>query len=59
MKKNFTFGSSLADLNAFERNLKYILNVNGERCIGTDNYDFKIRKDFKNGRIKKNVKSNS
>ena len=39
MKKNFTFGSSLADLNAFERNL----NANREVCIGTDNYDFKIR----------------
>ena len=37
-----------------------ILNVNGEGYIGTDNYYvFKIRKDFKNGRIKKNVKSNS
>ena len=36
MKKNFTFGSSLADLNAFERNL----NLNGEVCIGTNNYDF-------------------
>ena len=43
MKKNFTFGSSLADLNAFERNLN--LNANGEVSIGTDNYDFKIRKD--------------
>ena len=41
MKKNFTFGSSLADLNAFERNL----NVNGEVSIETNNYDFKIRKD--------------
>ena len=41
MKKNFTFGSSLADLNAFERNL----NANGEVSIGTNNYDFKIRKD--------------
>ena len=41
MKKNFTFGSSLADLNAFERNL----NVNGEVSIGTNNYDFKISKD--------------
>ena len=36
MKKIFNFGSSLADLNAFERNL----NLNGEACIGTDNYDF-------------------
>ena len=43
MKKIFTFGSSLADLNAFERNL----NVNGEVCIATDNYDFKKRKDEK------------
>ena len=41
MKKKFTFGSSLADLNAFERNL----NANREVCIGTNNYDFKIRKD--------------
>ena len=41
MKKNFTFGSSLADPNAFERNL----NADREVCIGTDNYDFKIRKD--------------
>ena len=41
MKKNFIFGSSLADLNAFERNL----NANVEVCIGTNNYDFKIRKD--------------
>ena len=41
MKINFTFGSSTADLNAFERNL----NENVEVCIGTDNYDFKIRKD--------------
>ena len=43
MKKIFTFGSSLADLNAFER----ILNVNGEKCIGTDNSDnrfFKFKK---------------
>ena len=30
MKKIFTFGSSLADLNAFERNL----NANGEVYIG-------------------------
>ena len=41
MKKNFTFGSSLADLNAFERNL----NANREVCIETDNCNFKIRKD--------------
>ena len=42
MKIIFTFGSSTADLNAFERNL----NANGEVCIGTDNYNFKkIRKD--------------
>ena len=40
MKKFFTFGSSLADLNAFERNFKYILNANREICIATDDYEF-------------------
>ena len=40
MKKNFTFGSSLADLNAFERNL----NANGEVCIGTDDRFFESKK---------------
>lgn len=40
MKKNFTFGSSVADLNAFERNL----NANREVCIGTDNRFFEFKK---------------
>ena len=41
MKKNCTFGSSLADLNAFERNL----NANGEVCIGTDDRFFDRRNE--------------
>lgn len=43
MNKIFTFRSSVADLNAFERNL----NANGEVYIRTDNYDFKNKKGFK------------